>query len=281
MECIVPTTRVKSSFLCQFRCNIDGLPVTEFATNDGDHIARIKYYKNGLVSHSTNCKLSDADFASTWNDLEMPIHGLGNHQESIDATAAKSRILDYNSVKRLMYRHEILNQRLEDQATKISKLETVNIQQNRKRLNDQTKSAYILQKHSSKMAKLETTVENMETEESLQLYEEHTIEDAKYKNILDRALQQIKVSDKDEKESNLTHRSEAHSRTSSNSTCSSSVAIRKRAKAEAAQAKLAVATEEAVLQKQKAHIEEHEKVASAKTFTKKAELEAELELFRL
>ena len=118
-------------------------------------------------------------------------------------------------------------------------------------------------------------LKNTETEESLQLYEEHKIEDAKYKNILDRALQQIKVSDKDEKESNLTHRSEAHSRTSSNSTCSSSVAIRKRA----AQAKLAVATEEAVLQKQKAHIEEHEKVASAKTFTKKAELEAELELF--
>lgn len=40
-------------------------------TSDGDHIARIKYYKNALVSHSTNCKLSDADFASTWNDLEM------------------------------------------------------------------------------------------------------------------------------------------------------------------------------------------------------------------
>lgn len=95
--------------------------------------------------------------------LFQAIHGLGNHQDRIDATAAKSRILDYNSVKRLMYRHEILNQRLEDQATKISKLETVNIQQNRKRLNDQTKSAYILQKHSSKMAKLETTVENMET----------------------------------------------------------------------------------------------------------------------
>ncbi|CAC5368841.1 unnamed protein product [Mytilus coruscus] len=85
----------------------------------------------------------------------------------------------------------------------------------------------------------------------------------------------MKVSDKDEKESKFTHRSEAHSRTSSNS---SSVAIRKRAKAEAAQAKLEFAMKEADLQKQKAYIEEQEKVASAKTFTKKAELEAELEL---
>ncbi|VDI23124.1 Hypothetical predicted protein [Mytilus galloprovincialis] len=118
-------------------------------------------------------------------------------------------------------------------------------------------------------------LKNTKTEESLQVYKEHKIEDAKYKNILERALQQMKVSDKDEKESKLTHRSEAHSRTSSNS---SSVAIRKRAKAEAAQAKLEFAMKEADLQKQKAHIEEQEKVASAKTITKKAELEAELEL---
>ncbi|CAC5416361.1 unnamed protein product [Mytilus coruscus] len=118
-------------------------------------------------------------------------------------------------------------------------------------------------------------LKNTKTEESLQVYEEHKIEDAKYKNILERALQQMKVSDKDEKESKFTHRFEAHSRTSSNS---SSVAIRKRAKAEAAQAKLEFAMKEADLQKQKAYIEEQEKVASAKTFTKKAELEAELEL---
>ncbi|CAC5356441.1 unnamed protein product [Mytilus coruscus] len=127
--------------------------------------------------------------------------------------------------------------------------------------------------HSKKIELVQT--ENTKTEESLQVYEEHKIEDAKYKNILERALQQMKVSDKDEKESKFTHRSEAHSRTSSNS---SSVAIRKRAKAEAAQAKLEFAMKEADLQKQKAYIEEQEKVASAKTFTKKAELEAELEL---
>ncbi|XP_071177333.1 uncharacterized protein [Mytilus edulis] len=118
-------------------------------------------------------------------------------------------------------------------------------------------------------------LKNTKIEESLKVYEEHKIEDAKYKNILERALQQMKVSDKDEKESKFTQRSEAHSRTSSNS---SSVAIRKRAKAEAAQAKLEFAMKEADLQKQKAYIEEQEKVASAKTFTKKAELEAELEL---
>ncbi|XP_052074220.1 uncharacterized protein LOC127712067 [Mytilus californianus] len=118
-------------------------------------------------------------------------------------------------------------------------------------------------------------LKNTKTEESLQVYEEHKIEDSKYKNILERALQQIKVSDKDEKASKLSHRSQAQSRTSSNS---SSVAIRKRAKAEAAQAKLEFAMKEADLQKQKAHIEEQEKVSNAKTFTKKAELEAELEL---
>ncbi|CAC5365277.1 unnamed protein product [Mytilus coruscus] len=100
-------------------------------------------------------------------------------------------------------------------------------------------------------------LKNTKTEQSLQVYEEHKIEDAKYKNILERALQQMKVSDKDEKESKFTHRSEAHSRTSSNS---SSVAIRKRAKAEAAQAKLEFAMKEADLQKQKAYIEGKKKL---------------------
>ncbi|CAC5391013.1 unnamed protein product [Mytilus coruscus] len=63
---------------------------------------------------------------------------------------------------------------------------------------------------------------------------------------------------------NFTHRSEAHSRTSSNS---SSVAIRKRAKAEAAQAKLEFAMMEADLQKQKAYIEEQEKLQIRRLFT--------------
>lgn len=39
--------------------------------SDGAHIARIKYYKNEYVSHSKDGKLSDANFARIWGDLEM------------------------------------------------------------------------------------------------------------------------------------------------------------------------------------------------------------------
>ena len=37
----------------------------------GAHIARIKYYKNFIVSHSKDGKLSDTDCNRIWIDLEM------------------------------------------------------------------------------------------------------------------------------------------------------------------------------------------------------------------
>ncbi|CAG2254064.1 unnamed protein product [Mytilus edulis] len=116
---------------------------------------------------------------------------------------------------------------------------------------------------------------NTRTEDSLRIAEEHKKEDLKYKDIIERALQQTKVSDRHETSSQFTHRSGAHSRASSNS---SSVALRKRAKAEAAQVKLEFALKEAEMQKQKAYIEEQEKILKAKSITKKAELAAEIEL---
>lgn len=116
---------------------------------------------------------------------------------------------------------------------------------------------------------------NTRTEDSLRIAEEHKKEDLKYKDIIERALQQTKVSDRHETSSQFTHRSGAHSRASSNS---SSVALIKRAKAEAAQVKLEFALKEAEMQKQKAYIEEQEKILKAKSITKKAELAAEIEL---
>lgn len=37
----------------------------------GAHIARIKYYKNSIVSHSKDSKLPDNDFNTIWIDMEM------------------------------------------------------------------------------------------------------------------------------------------------------------------------------------------------------------------
>ncbi|CAC5399270.1 unnamed protein product [Mytilus coruscus] len=121
---------------------------------DGAHIARIKYYKNEYVSHSKDGKLSDADFARIWGDLEMAIYGLGNQQHVSDAVDAKSKVLDYESVKKLRNYDDIIYQRLE--------LEACNNQENRKILNDH---AIELAEHRTKILKLETPVHNMETED--------------------------------------------------------------------------------------------------------------------
>lgn len=40
-------------------------------SSTGAHIARIKYYKNFLVSHSKDGKLGDVDFNTIWIDMEM------------------------------------------------------------------------------------------------------------------------------------------------------------------------------------------------------------------
>lgn len=67
------------------------------------------------------------------------INGLGNKQDVIDATDAKTKLLDHKALQ------EQVN--LSD-----------NIQQNRKRLNEQSVE---LAEHSGKIAKLETTVEHL------------------------------------------------------------------------------------------------------------------------
>lgn len=73
------------------------------------------------------------------------INGLGNQQDVIDATDAKTKLLDYTALQ------EQVN--LSD-----------NIQQNRKRLNEQSVAlaelSFELTEHSGKIAKLETAVEH-------------------------------------------------------------------------------------------------------------------------
>ncbi|CAC5360513.1 unnamed protein product [Mytilus coruscus] len=48
----------------------DALPQSNDLSH-GAHIARIKHYKNFIVSHSKDGKLSDTDFKRIWIDLEM------------------------------------------------------------------------------------------------------------------------------------------------------------------------------------------------------------------
>ncbi|CAG2189847.1 unnamed protein product [Mytilus edulis] len=140
----------------------DALPLP-IDISDGAHIARIKYYKNVLVSHSKDGILTDTLYKTIWCDLEKAIGGLGNHQDVKDAADAKSIVLDYESVKKLVNQHEILYQRLEDHDTKITKLDTEYVQQHRKRENDHAKQEYKQYVQSIKMSKLDASVENMKT----------------------------------------------------------------------------------------------------------------------
>ncbi|CAC5380301.1 unnamed protein product [Mytilus coruscus] len=119
----------------------DALPQSNDSTH-GAHIARIKYYKNFIVSHSKDGKLSDNDFNTIWIDLEMAIHGLGNQQDNTDAADAKSKVLDHNALR------EQVNFRY-------------NIQHNLKRLNDHSNELSV---QTSKIRKLELNVENIEKE---------------------------------------------------------------------------------------------------------------------
>lgn len=47
----------------------DQLPLPS-DTSDGANIARIKFYKNFLVSHSTDGKIVSSDFNNIWTELE-------------------------------------------------------------------------------------------------------------------------------------------------------------------------------------------------------------------
>ncbi|XP_076080658.1 uncharacterized protein LOC143051646 isoform X2 [Mytilus galloprovincialis] len=124
----------------------DVLPLSNDLSH-GAHIARIKYYKNFIVSHSKDGKLSDPVCNRIWIDLEMAIHGLGNQQDVKDASDAKSKFLDYNAL------NELVNV-------------TFSIRRNLERLNVYGNELAV---QSSKMKKLESAVENMEKEK-----EEHS-----------------------------------------------------------------------------------------------------------
>ncbi|CAC5360488.1 unnamed protein product [Mytilus coruscus] len=106
----------------------------------GAHIARIKYYKNFIVSHSKDGKLSDTDFNTIWINMDMAINGLGNQQDITDAADAKTKVLDFKAIM------EHLNLRM-------------GIKRNRKRSVEH--SGKIVE-HASKIAKLETIVENLD-----------------------------------------------------------------------------------------------------------------------
>ncbi|XP_071139706.1 uncharacterized protein [Mytilus edulis] len=151
----------------------DALPPSHELSN-GAHIARIKHYKNFIVSHSKDGKLSDTDFNRIWIDLEMAIHSLGNQQDVTDAAAAKSKSLDYNTLKKLV--------NFDD-----------SIRHNLKRLNDQSNE---LEVQSSKITKLETTMQKG-TEEHSDLKEKITKieieqEECIPKNIRDQIEIQLK-----------------------------------------------------------------------------------------
>ncbi|VDI65285.1 Hypothetical predicted protein, partial [Mytilus galloprovincialis] len=118
---------------------LDALPQSN-DVSPGAHIARIKYYKNFIVSHSKDGKLSDTVCNRIWVDLEKAIHGLGNQQDVIDAADAKSKVLDFNALK------ELLNVGF-------------SVHRNLERLNDYGNELAV---QNSKIKKLKSTVKNME-----------------------------------------------------------------------------------------------------------------------
>ncbi|VDI03046.1 Hypothetical predicted protein [Mytilus galloprovincialis] len=93
----------------------DNLPPSH-DKSDGANIARLKYYKNFLVSHSKDGKLSDADFVGIWNDLEQAIKGLDNSLATAASLKdAEKKLLD-NSMVQMLSTHMQL-------VTKVSNFE--------------------------------------------------------------------------------------------------------------------------------------------------------------
>ncbi|CAG2210515.1 unnamed protein product [Mytilus edulis] len=80
----------------------DALPLSNDLSH-GAHIARIKYYKNFIVSHSKDGKLSDTVCNRIWIDLEMAIQGLGNQQDVIDAAGAKCKFWTTTHLRTFKY----------------------------------------------------------------------------------------------------------------------------------------------------------------------------------
>ncbi|CAG2251700.1 unnamed protein product [Mytilus edulis] len=70
--------------------------------SDGANIARLKYYKNFLVSHSKDGTLPNADFVRIWSELEQAITGLDNSLATAESLKdAKTKMLDNSMVQML------------------------------------------------------------------------------------------------------------------------------------------------------------------------------------
>ncbi|XP_063411142.1 uncharacterized protein LOC134694078 [Mytilus trossulus] len=70
--------------------------------SDGANIARLKYHKNFLVSHSKDGTLPDADFVRIWSELEQAITGLDNSLATAASLKdAKTKMLDNSMVQML------------------------------------------------------------------------------------------------------------------------------------------------------------------------------------
>ncbi|CAG2251696.1 unnamed protein product [Mytilus edulis] len=70
--------------------------------SDGANIARLKYYKNFLVSHSKDGTLPNADFVRIWSELEQAITGLDNSLATAASLKdAKTKMLDNSMVQML------------------------------------------------------------------------------------------------------------------------------------------------------------------------------------
>ncbi|XP_071150630.1 uncharacterized protein [Mytilus edulis] len=70
--------------------------------SDGANIARLKYYKNFLVSHSKDGKLPTSDFERIWSELEQAIKGIDNsHATAVSLKDAETKMLD-NSMAQLL-----------------------------------------------------------------------------------------------------------------------------------------------------------------------------------
>ncbi|XP_063412766.1 uncharacterized protein LOC134695444 [Mytilus trossulus] len=79
----------------------DDLPPSH-DNSDGANIARLKYYKNFLVSHSKDGTLPNADFVRIWSELEQAITGLDNSLATAASLKdAKTKMLDNSMVQML------------------------------------------------------------------------------------------------------------------------------------------------------------------------------------
>ncbi|CAC5391174.1 unnamed protein product [Mytilus coruscus] len=88
----------------------DNLPHPNDKT-DGANIARLKYHKNFLVSHSKDGTLSKADFKNIWKELEQAIKDL-DHSPATTASLkdAETKILDASMTRTVLHQIKLETQ---------------------------------------------------------------------------------------------------------------------------------------------------------------------------